>query len=156
MCCGCSVVVVPKEVNAVMIEERIQRDINDITTTTTHTSPAPPPNHHHHNHDHWHSHRIEQVLGVIDRVDEDGDGNRILIDYKTGNCPSLKYNNQTNTKIVKQSFRQLLMYTLMLPTEQRVSQSRVQYCHIVGSLWWSHSLDHHCYILLLLLLLLLL
>lgn len=47
------------------------------------------------------------VTGVVDRVDEDPEGGLVIVDYKTGKQPVLKYNEATNARIVKDKFFQL-------------------------------------------------
>jgi len=55
-----------------------------------------------------------KVVGVLDRLDKDDDGRLIIIDYKTGKPPMLKYSEATNRRIVEEKFFQLRIYALLI------------------------------------------
>ena len=63
------------------------------------------------------------VRGIVDRIDKtksDGSDNIDLriTDYKTGKAPHLKYNEDTNNRIVEEKFWQLKIYALLLKEMQ--------------------------------------
>ena len=47
------------------------------------------------------------VTGICDRIDEGKDGELMIVDYKTGKAPNLKYSDAVNQRIMNDKFFQL-------------------------------------------------
>jgi putative RecB family exonuclease len=57
------------------------------------------------------------ITGVLDRLDRREDGKLVVLDYKTGKAPSLKYSARANRRIVNEKFDQLRIYALLVAKE---------------------------------------
>lgn len=71
------------------------------------------------------------VTGIVDRVDEE-DGDLMIIDYKSGKAPDLKYSMPVNERIVKEKFFQLKVYALLLDAQMNRLPSKLRLLFLTG------------------------
>ena len=79
-------------------------------------------------------HSLEEgfnLTGVVDRVDDVG-GELVVIDYKSGKGPTLKYSDQVNERIMHDKFFQLKVYALLLQARINRLPTQLQLIYLDG------------------------
>ncbi|TFJ83984.1 hypothetical protein NSK_005079 [Nannochloropsis salina CCMP1776] len=73
------------------------------------------------------------VTGILDRVDlEPGSGEWVVVDYKTGKAPALKYSDAVNERIMNDKFFQLKVYALLLEQVKQRTPTRLKLIYLDG------------------------
>ncbi|EWM29570.1 hypothetical protein Naga_100006g31 [Nannochloropsis gaditana] len=71
------------------------------------------------------------VTGILDRVDvEPGSGEWVVVDYKTGKAPALKYSDAVNERIMNDKFFQLKVYALLLEQVKQRTPTRLKLIYL--------------------------
>jgi len=71
------------------------------------------------------------LTGVVDRVDDVG-GELVVIDYKSGKGPTLKYSESVNERIMNDKFFQLKVYALLLRARINRLPTQLQLIYLDG------------------------